>query len=262
MRIDLHTHSTASDGTDAPADLVRTAAAAGLDVVAVTDHDTTGGWAEAFAARPPGLTIVPGVEVSCVHHDADGRRTSLHLLAYLVDPGDAALTAEWERLRASRRVRGERMVDNLAAAGYPISWAQVSALASGGTVGRPHLGRALVESGVVPDVDAAFRDLLSSRQPYYVRKIDTDVFDAIRLVRAAGGWGGAGLVGLVVDNPDHSPEDRAHAARLARELDLVGTGSSDYHGTNKTTRIGAEVTAPEAYERLLALPAALAPVGD
>src|SRR5206468_9090427 len=131
------------------------------------------------AARPAGLTIVPGVEFSCVHFDADGRRTSLHLLAYLVDDEDPAIQTEWQRLRDSRRVRGQTMVENLAAAGYPITWEQVSGLAAGGSVGRPHIGRALVESGVVPDVDAAFRDLLSSRHPYYVRKPDTDVFEAI-----------------------------------------------------------------------------------
>jgi hypothetical protein len=161
----------------------------------------------------------------------------------------------------------------------------VSALAAGGAVGRPHIGRALVESGVVTDVDAAFRDLLSSRRPYYVRKADTDVFAAIRLVRDAGGlpvfahpiarrrgpvvsdatvaaMAAAGLVGLEVDHPDHDADDRAHATGLARELGLIGTGSSDYHGANKPTPIGARLTGDAAYEQLLSLPTAIRPVGD
>ncbi len=177
------------------------------------------------------------------------------------------------------------MVEALAADDYPISWDQVSDLAAGGSVGRPHIGRALVDSGVVPDVSTAFRDLLSSRQPYYVRKPDSDVFDAIRLVRAAGGlpvfahplarrrgpvvgdeviaaMAEAGIVGLEVDHPDHDEADRRHAAGLAHELDLLGTGSSDYHGTNKPTPIAACVTAPDVYERLIALPSALDPIAD
>jgi predicted metal-dependent phosphoesterase TrpH len=261
------------------------AARAGLDVVAITDHDTTAGWHDALAARPPGLTVVPGVEFSCVHVEPDGRRISLHLLAYLVDADDPTIQAEWQRLRDSRRVRGQAMVENLAADGYPITWEQVSGLAAGGSVGRPHIGRALVESGVVPDVDAAFRDLLASRRPYYVRKPDTDVFDAIRLIRAAGGlpvfahpiarrrgpvvsdetvaaMTAAGMVGLEIDHPDHEPDDRAHAAALARDLGLIGTGSSDYHGTNKPTPIGARLTDPAAFEQLLAHATARRPVGD
>jgi predicted metal-dependent phosphoesterase TrpH len=284
MRIDLHTHSTASDGTDPPAALIAEASAAGLDVIALTDHDTTVGWEEALAARPAGLTIVPGVEFSCVHAGTDGRRVSLHLLAYLFDPRDAGLQAEWSRLRESRRTRGATMVHNLAADGYPISWARIRELAGEGSIGRPHIARALVDAGVVPDVDTAFRELLSSRQRYYVRKADTEVFDALRLVRAAGGlpvfahpiarrrgpivsdgtiaaMADAGLVGLEVDHPDHDPDDRAHAAALARDLDLIPTGASDYHGANKATRLGQCITGPEAYERLLALPSAVRPQG-
>lgn len=284
MRIDLHTHSTASDGTETPAELVASAARAGLDVVAITDHDTAAGWAPALAARPDGLIVVPGVEMSCLHITDDGRRISLHLLAYLLDPTEPALQAEWARLGASRRARGRQMVDNLAADGYPITWGMVSDIAGGAPVGRPHLGRALVAAGVVPDVNAAFQDLLSSRRPYYVRKSDTDVFAALELVLAAGGipvfahplarrrgpvvpdetiaaMAAAGLVGLEVDHPDQDLEDRAHAAALAAELGLVGTGSSDYHGTNKTTGIGIESTRADAYERLLDRPSALRPVG-
>jgi hypothetical protein len=284
MRIDLHAHTTASDGTDNPAELMAAAAAAGLDVVAITDHDTTAGWDEALATRPAGLTLVPGVEFSCLRVEPDGRRISLHLLAYLLDRTDTELQAEWQRLRESRRTRGREMVERLAADGYPITWDQVSTLAATGSVGRPHLARALVESGVVPDVDTAFRDLLSSRQRYYVRKADTDVFAALALIRAAGGlpvfahplahrrgpvvsddtiaaMAAAGLVGLEVEHPDHDADDRVHAAALARDLGLVGTGSSDYHGTNKTTPLGARRTDPDAYERLIALPSAIRPTG-
>lgn len=284
MRIDLHTHSSASDGTDSPGHLMRIAGAAGLDVVAITDHDTTGGWDEAVATRPAGLTVVPGVEISCVHHSGE-RRISLHLLAYLVDRHDPELAAEWHRLRVSRVARAQTMVERLVEDGYPISWPQVHGFAAGGTVGRPHIGRALVASGVVPDVNTAFAQLLSSRQRYYERKADTDVFRAIRLVRRAGGLpvfahpiarrrgpvvsdetiaelAEAGLVGLEVMHPDHDPADRAHAAGLARELGLLGTGSSDYHGTNKSTPIGVCRTATEVYERLIAHPTAIRPVDD
>jgi 3',5'-nucleoside bisphosphate phosphatase len=283
MRIDLHTHSTASDGTDSPAAVVAAAAAAGLDVLALTDHDTISGWDAARAARPDHLTLVPGVEFSCVHQEPDGRRISLHLLAYLFEPDDAALHAEWARLRESRRTRGAAMVENLAADGYPVSWRTIRQLAGDGSIGRPHIARALVDAGVVPDVDTAFRELLSSRQRYYVRKADTDVFDALRLIRGAGGlavfahpiarrrgpvvsdetvaaMADAGLIGLEVDHPDHGPDDRAHAAGLAGELGLIPTGASDYHGRNKTTELGQCLTPPESYERLLALPSATRPL--
>jgi hypothetical protein len=284
VRIDLHTHTNASDGTDTPAELVANAAAAGLDVVAITDHDTTRGWDEAIAARPDGLTLVPGTEFSCKYQPEKGRRIALHLLGYLFDPDDPALRAERARLRATRAGRAQLMVQRMADDGIPITWEQVAAIAAGGPVGRPHIGRALVAAHVVPDVDTAFHDLLSSRRPYYVRKADIDVFDAIGLLRAAGGlpvfahpiarrrgpvvaddviarMAAAGLVGLEVDHPDHDADDRAHAAGLARELGLVGTGSSDYHGSNKPTPLAARTTTPEAYEALVALPSALRPVG-
>jgi 3',5'-nucleoside bisphosphate phosphatase len=284
MRIDLHTHTNASDGTDSPAELVAAALAAGLDVVAITDHDTTGGWAEALDARPAGLTIVPGAEFSCAHYDPAGRRVSLHLLGYLFDPDDPALRAERSRLRESRLIRAQEIVKRLAADDFGITWEQVGALADGATVGRPHIARALVAAGRVPDVSAAFSELLFSRGKYYVRKDDTDVFEAIGLITAAGGlpvfahpiarrrgpvvgdeviaaMAAAGLVGLEVHHPDHDADDREHAAGLARDLGLIGTGSSDYHGTNKATRLGACTTDPEAYERLLALRAARAPAG-
>jgi predicted metal-dependent phosphoesterase TrpH len=281
VRIDLHTHSTASDGTDSPAELVVAAHASGLDVVAITDHDTTGGWAGARDAVPAGLTLVTGAEFSCVYQGAQ-RRISLHLLGYLFDPDHVGLRAERVRLRSERLARAEQMVSRMVADGLPVSWDQVVAFADGGVVGRPHIGRALVAAGVVPDVDAAFAGPLSNRSKYYLGTPDTDVFTAIELVRAAGGvpvfahplarrrgrvvddevivaLAQAGLAGLEVDHPDHDLADRAHLAGLANDLGLVRTGSSDYHGTNKQTRLGACTTAPDQYDRLVALATGGAP---
>jgi predicted metal-dependent phosphoesterase TrpH len=282
MRIDLHTHSSVSDGTDSPAELVAAAAAAGLDVVALTDHDTTDGWDAARAACPPGLTLVPGTELSCRWFPADAPPISVHLLAYLFDPAAPELAAERARLRAERLTRGERMVAALAADGHPVSWARVVDRSGGGVVGRPHVARALVEAGVVPSVDAAFAGPLHHTSPYYVAKADTDVLEGIALVRAAGGvpvfahglarsrgrvvgddalaaMAGVGLLGLEVDHPDHAAADRDHLRGLAGDLGLLTTGSSDYHGTNKRTPIAVCTTAPAEYERLLAAGTGSAP---
>ncbi|MBB3086073.1 PHP domain-containing protein [Geodermatophilus sabuli] len=285
MRIDLHTHSSVSDGTQTPAELLATASAAGLDVVALTDHDTTGGWAEAEAARPGGLTVVPGMELSCRWFPAGAPPISVHLLAYLFDPAHPGLAEERARLRTERLGRGERIVTALAEAGYPVAWAEIVERSAGGVVGRPHVARALVEAGVVESVDHAFASLLHHRSPYYVAKADTDVLDGIALIRAAGGvpvfahglatkrgrvvgdeaiaaMVAAGLLGLEVDHPDHDPEERAHLRGLADDLGLLVTGSSDYHGANKATPIAACTTAPDQWEALLAAGTGAAPYRD
>jgi predicted metal-dependent phosphoesterase TrpH len=285
VRIDLHTHSSVSDGTDSPAALIATAAAAGLDVVAVTDHDTTAGWAEAQQARPTGLTIVPGMELSCRYLPGEQPPIAVHLLAYLFDPQHPAFAAERARLRDERLSRGERIVTALAADGYPVRWEDIVARSEGGVVGRPHIARALVERGIVESVDHAFATLLHHRSPYYAAKADTDVLDGIRLVRAAGGvpvfahglatsrgrvvgddaiavMAEAGLLGLEVDHPDHTPDQRAYLRALADGLRLIRTGASDYHGTNKRTPIGACTTEPDQYDALLAAGTGLPVVGS
>jgi hypothetical protein len=178
-------------------------------------------------------------------------------------------------LRDERLGRGERIVTALADAGHPVAWSEIVERAGGGVVGRPHVARALVEAGVVESVDHAFATLLHHRSPYYASKADTDVLDGIRLVRAAGGvpvfahglatkrgrvvgddavaaMTAAGLLGLEVDHPDHTPDQRAYLRALADGLGLIRTGSSDYHGTNKTTPIAACTTEPDQYELLLA----------
>ncbi|MFQ6142789.1 PHP domain-containing protein [Streptomyces seoulensis] len=266
MRIDLHTHSTASDGTDSPAELVRNAAAAGLDVVALTDHDTTRGHAEAVAALPEGLTLVTGAELSC---RVDG--VSMHMLAYLFDPEEPALLAERELVRDDRVPRAKGMIDKLNALGVPVTWEQVARIAGDGSVGRPHLATALVELGVVPTVSDAFTDQwLADGARAYVGKHETDPFEAIRLVKNAGGvcvfahpaaakrgrtvpesriadLAAAGLDGIEVDHMDHDPDTRARLRGLAKELGLLTTGSSDYHGSRKTVALGAFTTDPEVY---------------
>ncbi|MGW0709125.1 PHP domain-containing protein [Streptomyces sp. NPDC002643] len=266
MRIDLHCHSTASDGTDTPAELVRNAAAVGLDVVALTDHDTTRGYAEAIAALPEGLTLVTGAELSC---RLDG--VSMHMLAYLFDPEEPDLLAERELVRDDRVPRAHGMIAKLNALDVPVTWEQVSRIAGDGSVGRPHVATALVELGVVPTVGDAFTDQwLADGGRAFVEKHETDPFDAIRLIKAAGGvavfahpaavkrgrtvpesaiaeLAAAGLDGIEVDHMDHDPATRARLRGLAKELGLLATGSSDYHGSRKTCVLGEYTTDPEVY---------------
>ncbi|MFD3665819.1 PHP domain-containing protein [Streptomyces sp. NPDC058659] len=270
MRIDLHTHSTASDGTDSPAELVRNAAAAGLDVVALTDHDTTRGHAEAIGALPEGLTLVTGAELSC---RLDG--VGLHMLAYLFDPEEPALLAERELVRDDRVPRARAMVGKLQELGVPVTWEQVARIAGDGSVGRPHVAEALVELGVVPDVSGAFTlDWLADGGRAHVEKHELDPVDAIRLVKAAGGvtvfahplavkrgevvpeaaiarLADAGLDGIEVDHMDHDEATRARLRGLAKELGLLATGSSDYHGGRKTCRLGDYTTDPEIYGEII-----------
>lgn len=271
--IDLHCHSTASDGTDTPAELVRAGAAAGLDVMAITDHDTTSGWAEAASALGAGMTLVRGAELSCAAVGESGLEVTVHLLAHLFDPAHPELDTELTRLRGERVRRLRVMAERMAADGLPVD-VQAVLTSAGDTLGRPHLGQALIAAGYVKTMDEAFAGVLSRRGGYYEDKRDTPLLEAVRLVTAAGGVstlahcraatrGGvlaesaivelaaAGLTGLEVDHADHTPVDRARLRVLAAELGLVPTGSSDYHGTNKTLRLAENTTTQESYEQLV-----------
>ncbi|MFG2165874.1 PHP domain-containing protein [Micromonospora chersina] len=282
-RIDLHTHSTASDGTLGPAELVRAAADAGLDVVALTDHDTTAGWEPAVAALPPGLTLIRGAELSCRWFGVEPA-IPLHLLAYLFDPTEPELAAELARVRRAREERGERIVRLLQADGIRVSWSEILAGAAGGTVGRPHIAQALIRAGLVATTTEAFGPRWLGER-YRLPKEDIDVFRALALVRAAGGvpvfahprasrrgrivpdeliveLAAAGLAGLEADHEDHSPAEREHVRALAAELGLLVTGSSDFHGTHKTVRLGAYTTGVEAYERIVELARGVTPVAS
>ncbi|SEG41262.1 hypothetical protein SAMN04489712_10571 [Thermomonospora echinospora] len=271
MRIDMHSHSTASDGTEPPGTVMRRAHQAGLDVVALTDHDTVAGLPDAAAALPAGLTLVPGMELSCLREG-----TSVHLLAYLFDPADPALTAECARIRESRETRGRRMVEKLIELGVPVTWEQVRSLAGDAPVGRPHIARAMVAAGTIDDPAQAFTDAwIAPGGRAHAQRYAPDPPAAIRMVRAAGGvpvlahpragrrgqgmsdaqiaeLAAAGLFGLEVDHPDHGPADREHLRGLAADLRLAVTGSSDDHGELSGHRLGRETTAPQVYERLLA----------
>ena len=271
MRIDLHAHSTRSDGTRTPAELVADARRAHLDAVAITDHDTTSGWLEATAAaHEHGITLVSGVEISC---ERDGR--SVHLLGYLVDPSNTPLATELAKARESRVTRLERMVARLAADGIPVTYAAVLAkVPPGATPGRPHIADALVAAGAVATRDEAFARWLHDQSPYYVHHYAPDPVRAVGLVQAAGGvavlahpftqtrgagvltdraigeLADAGLRGLEADHPDNDAPARARAHALAARLGLLVTGSSDYHGAGKTTRLGDNLTDPAVLEAI------------
>lgn len=272
MRIDLHVHSSRSDGTDAPDVLLERAVGAGLDIVALTDHDTFAGWDVAGAAAEQlGVGLVPGVEISCRHA---GR--SLHLLAYLPDPGYEPLREVLARIRASRDERVPQVVDQLVEHGLTITAADIVDGARDATsLGRPHIADALVRRGYAADRREAFDRWLAEGRPGYVAKYAPSPEQMVPLVLAAGGIPvlahprgrasrvvvddptianlvGIGLAGLEVDHRDHDQPTRRALRNLATDLDLIVTGSSDHHGTGKVGHeLGCEVTAPDQFERLL-----------
>ncbi|HEY5360831.1 MAG TPA: PHP domain-containing protein [Streptosporangiaceae bacterium] len=279
FRADLHSHSDASDGTTPPADVMRRAAAAGLDVIALTDHDTVAGHAAAVAALPPGLILLPGMELSCrlAGH-------SVHMLAYLFDPDNAELAAETAAIRESRVSRARAMVIRLAELGAPVTWEQVTEIAGGGVVGRPHVARALAAAGVVATpADAFTPEWIGPGGRAHVTRYAPDPSRAIALVRAAGGvtvlahprgsnrgWqlpddviaglAAAGLTGLEIDHPQQDEEQRARLRELAAALDLVPSGGSDDHGELTGYRIGAQTAPGDSYQRLVELASGAAPV--
>lgn len=274
MRIDLHTHSRVSDGTDTPAELVRAAVRAGLDVLAITDHDTAAGWDEAGAAAEElGIELVRGMEISTRH-----RGRGVHLLAYEPDPTHPPLTSELQRVLDGRQARVPTMVARLRGLGIDITEDDVRRAAPGAAAsGRPHVADALVTLGVVPDRTTAFDRYLGWGRPAHVDRYAAPLADAIAAVTGAGGvsvvahpWGRGGLgrpdeaafaelrdlglSGIEVDHQDHDAATRDRLRAIARNLGLVVTGSSDYHGDGKHDHdLGCNTTAPEEYERLLAL---------
>ncbi|MDJ0321421.1 PHP domain-containing protein [Pseudarthrobacter sp. PS3-L1] len=270
MRIDLHAHSNVSDGTENPADVIASAAAAGLDVVALTDHDTTSGWSEAAAAAPGlGVALVPGMEVSCKSSEG----ISVHLLSYLHDPTHPGLLAEITKAKSARLTRAESMVAILAE-DYELSWEDVIMhVTPGATLGRPHIADALVSMGAARDRSDAFASILTSRSRYFIPHYAPDPALAVELVLAAGGVPvfahpvasargrvvgletfhdmiDAGLAGVEVDHRDNPEEGREFLRSLARKHDLLITGSSDYHGTGKPNLLGENVTSADALARI------------
>ncbi len=272
MLIDLHTHSYVSDGTESPAEVVRAADAAGLDVVALTDHDSMAGLEEAAeTAAAIGINFVPGIEVSCTYHGV-----SVHLLAYWPDPSHPDIVGMLDKTRTARVDRAREMVA-LIGADYSLTWeAVVEHSGDAETIGRPHIADALVAAGAFATRDDAFVEVLAGNSAYFVPHYAPQVLDAIRTFRLTGavpvmahpGADGrgrvvptsaieemahAGLVGLEVEHRDHSEVQRGRLARIAERLDLVHTGASDYHGAGKLNQLGENVTSPAALEALQAL---------
>lgn len=273
MRIDLHTHSNCSDGTDTPTMLVHKAIAAGLDVIALTDHDTFAGIAEAQeAGKRSGLRVVNGLEMSTKYQ---GR--SVHLLGYGCDPRNADLKAELARIRAGRTQRLPRMIERLQEAGIDITIDEVYAQAGDASaVGRPHVADILVKKGVVGSRDEAFHTWIGEGQPGYAERYACPLEEAIDLIHGARGvalvahpWGRGTrdvltaevferlirdhqLDGLEVEHEDHDADARELLFGMGGRLGLIRTGSSDYHGLGKVGHeLGCNVTRVQAYNELI-----------
>ncbi len=243
--IDLHTHSLCSDGAYTPAELVRRAAARGVRVQALSDHDTLAGVGEAMAeGERLGVRVIPATELNTESQWGD-----VHVLGYFLDPADAALGDRLRWLREHRGRRIELMVERLATLGFPVALDRVLEIAQGGALGRPHLAQALVEAGYVPSYDDAFRTLLHKDAPAYVARVGLTPHEAVRLVRDNGGVSSlahpgtavdletllpqlarAGLAGIECYYGSHSVEQTVRYLTLAARCELVPTGGSDFHG--------------------------------
>jgi len=271
--IDLHTHTTASDGTDSPAELINKALSAGIQTLAITDHDSTSGWTEAIAALRPPMSLVLGAEISTLTLTG----ISVHILGLLFDGEDNDLQAMLADSRDTRIPRMRKMVELMASDGIAITMEDViAATPPGATVGRPHLADALIKNKVVATRDEAFIDLLHNASKYYVTHAAPTPEDAIIQIRKAGGVAviahpfasrrgevisvstfaslvAAGLNGIEVNHRDHSQVEREQLSEIADQLALVKTGSSDYHGNGKLNALGENLTDPAQWERLESL---------
>jgi predicted metal-dependent phosphoesterase TrpH len=270
LKIDLHTHTTYSDGTDTPAELINKALAAGISIIGLTDHDSISGWQEASNALRVGISLVPGAEISC--QTSDG--ISVHILGLLFDSNNSELMDTLEKTRENRHGRMEKIIARINEAGIDITMNDVlEQLSDGATLGRPHLADALVKKGIVASRDEAFTQMLHNNSKYYVSHYSPTPEAAIKLIKAAGGvsviahpmashrgrtisqetFGSiiqAGLDGIEVDHRDHSPDEKLQLIQLASESNLVMTGASDYHGNGKLNTLGEYTTSPEQWEKL------------
>jgi len=268
--IDLHTHTTCSDGTDSPRELVNKAIVQGLQVLGISDHDTTAGWEEATQTLRGSLQLALGAEISCLTHDG----ISVHMLGMLFDPKHAEMQQVLEETRDGRLPRMRKMIEKMREEGMEISIEDVEkAMPAGATMGRPHLADALVAKKIVKSRDEAFIDLLHNDSRFYVSHAAPTPAEAIALIRRAGGVAviahpfashrgqilqsedfaelvAAGLNGIEVDHRDQNPDERAMLRVIARELDLVVAGSSDYHGTGKLNSLAENHTHREQWEKL------------
>ena len=268
--IDIHTHTTCSDGTDSPRELVNKAIVQGLEVLGITDHDTTAGWTEAIETLRGSLQLALGSEISCLTNDG----VSVHMLGLLFDPEHEEMQRVLEETRDGRLPRMRKMIEKMRAEGMDISIEDVEqAMPTGATMGRPHLADALVAKKIVKSRDEAFVELLHNESRFYVSHAAPTPVEAIALIRRAGGVAviahpfashrgqilkpedfselvAAGLNGIEVDHRDQNPDERAMLRRIAHELDLVITGSSDYHGTGKLNSLAENHTHREQWEKL------------
>jgi predicted metal-dependent phosphoesterase TrpH len=277
--IDLHAHSSVSDGTETPTQLIRAAATAGLGAIALTDHDSTAGWHEAAnAVAGTGMTLIPGMELSTNFGPA-----SVHMLAYLFDPQNGDIIRETARIRDGRLHRAEMIVARIAE-DYELTWDDVLAQSTdGATIGRPHIADALVARGHVPNRSAAFQSILHWRSGYYEKYYAPSPLRGVEMIAAAGGAPvlahpamhgrerviderslrtlvDAGLFGLEVHHRDNTDDGKKRLLELAAKFDLAITGSSDYHGEGKPNRLAENTTAPEVLERLIERGTGAAPV--